>query len=226
MSKHYLLDLYQTDPWAAKLNEVSVPASGASSIDGSYVIRVTDDIPISETVNNQTDLLTEKYAGMLANSGLFTRIVYDDMFDPNGINMANSVGISTGVRGVCSIFPPSFLGTPGYPTPTMQMNMVTIPAVPVATQCMVLYEVFTYSGWDYAGTIPGSHAYRRSYQEEAEYNLECVLSFNNGATWDSVPHGELHNIAPADQGNQLIVRFLQSGAALTRFYLGSWAVLF
>jgi hypothetical protein len=225
MSKHYLLDIHQTDPWA-KLNEVYIPDAGVSYIDGSYVVRVSDDIVIPDTTYTAADLLTAKYAGMLANSGLFTRIVYDDMLDASGIDMVNSTGISAGVRGICSLFPGSFWSTPGFPVPTMQMNMVTIPPVPVVAQCEVQWELFTYSGWDDSAS-PSAHAYRRSYTEvdEAVAPVTCEVSWNNGGDWLVATSGELLNIEPSKQGTQLIVRFTRAWSN-DRLYLGSWAVLF
>lgn len=224
MSKHYLLDIHQTDP-GEKLNEVSIPSSGSSYIDGSYVVRVPDDIVIPDTVTGANNLITAKYAGMLANSGIFTRIVYDDMSDPYGIDMANSICVTAGVRGACSLFPGSFWMTPGFPVPTMQMNVVTLATTPA--QCQVHWELFTYGGWDYAGTIPGSHAYRRYYLEVDETTALCTceVSFNNGSTWLVATPGDLLNIPVLDQGNLFIVRFTR-GFSNDRIYLGSWAVLY
>lgn len=223
MSKHYLLDIHTTDPAHGRLKELCIPNGGSTYIDGSYVVRVPDDVTISDTVSNATDLLAEKYAGILANSGLFTHIVYDDMLDPNGVNLANSVGIAVGMRNVCSIFPSSFWGTPGYPTSTLQMNMVSLGAT-TPTQCTVYWEVFTYGSWD-VSHLPPFHAYRRYYYEEAESAIGCEVSFNNGVSWNSVTYGELFNIPVGDQGTQFIIRFVQGGTQ-ARYYLGSWAVLY
>ncbi len=225
MSKHYLLDIHQTDP-GEKLNEVCIPASGTSYIDGSYVVRVSDDITIPDTTYTAADLITAKYAGMLANSGIFTRIVYDDMLDATGIDMVNSTGISTGVRGVCSLYPYSFWSTPGFPVPTMQMNAVFVPPVPVVTQCEVHWELFKYGGWD-VSHLPPFHAYRRYYEEvdETSAPVTCEVSWNNGSTWLTALPGDILNIPPADQGASLIVRFIR-GWSNDRLYLGSWAVLY
>ncbi len=224
MSKHYLLDIHQTDP-GQKLQEVYIPDAGVSYIDGTYVVRVSDDIVIPDTTYTAADLITAKYAGMLANSGLFTRIVYDDMLDAVGINMGVSTGISTGMRGVCSLYPYSFWSTPGFPVPTMQMNMVGLATTP--TQCEVHWELFKYGGWDVSSAPSGNHAYRRSYEEvdESSAPVTCEVSFNNGSTWLVATPGDVLNIPLADQGNQLIVRFTR-GFSNDRLYLGSWAVLY
>lgn len=218
MSKHYLLDIHQTDPTHGTIKGVEIPVSGHTYIDGTYVVSVPDDVDIPSSVTYAGALLTAKYAGMLANSGIFTHIVYDDMLDPNGINMAASACITTGMRNVCGLYPASFWATPGYPTPTMQMNMVTLATTP--SEAMVYWEAFSYDEWDIT-----TKAYHRRYGIELETVFSCEVSFNNGASWIPTTHGTLLNIPPVDQGNQMIIRFT-AGWGQTRYYLGSWAVLY
>jgi hypothetical protein len=222
MSKHYLLDIFANDPLHGAIKEVVVPVPGApTTINGRYVVRVPDDIVIPDSVTNPNDLITQKYASMLANSGLFTSIVYDGMLDAAGIDVANSFGISTGVRGACSLYP---AGGITYPQSTMQMSMVAVGGVPV-TQAMLRAELFKFVPIDNV-----TDRYLRGYSEVAVTgaDVDCYLSFNNGATWVSAIDSTLVNVALADQGTQLIVKFVRTSWSATnpRLYLGSWAVLY
>lgn len=210
MSTHYLIDLYQPDVsfTSSEINSVRDPANGQSNLGGNFVVRVPSDVSV-QNPTGLSDLLTKKYASLLAKHALYGSITYDDMLDDAGINKlaANTAG-SFGNRGVISIFPNGS---------KLTTNMVTIGSTPA--QAAVTWEVF-----DYVVADPATGVLTRTYRELSSSLLTCEVSFNNGVTFKPATDGGLVNIPIADRGTQLIVRFTNAG--VNRLWLGSWAVLY
>lgn len=210
MSTHYLIDLFEPDVTFAnsEINAVRDPANGQTNLGGNFVVRVPSDVSV-QNPTSLTDLLTKKYAGILANHAGFPRIAYDDMLDDAGINkLASGTNGTFGNRGVVSIGP-----TGGKVT----SNVVTLLATPV--QAMMVWEVY-----DYAYTDPATGLTSRTYREQTSSSLTCEISFNGGATFKPAVDGGLLNIPLGDRGTSFIVRFTNPGA--NRLWLGSWAVLY
>lgn len=212
MSTHYLLSLFNDD-----INDIVTPPAfpGESEITGNYVVRVPDDVVVREPVS-VADLLTQKYASILASHGLFTQIVHDDMLDATGINMGTSTNIITGIKGTNGLLDGGLLettvesltwGGPGAGPP----------------QAILTYEVF-----QYADTDSASGVYSRSYEEVDPLvaPITVQISFDGGATFQAVTDKNLINIVGPSQGTNLILRFTHTATPTGRYFLGSWAVVF
>lgn len=205
MSTHYLIDLHASILANSRIIGV-VPASATPTpTNGKFVIRVPDGVEVGDPTT-LSNLLTAKFGGLLSYYAGFSNILYDDFVDETGIDLVNSTGIFVGARGAVSL-----LGAAS----TLHTTMTTLFSPPA--QALVTYEVY-----QYLQTDVWSDTFQRWYQEEGASNLGCQVSFNNGATWTTLYDGVVADIALADQGTQMIVKF--SGGA-SRYNLGSWAVL-
>lgn len=217
MSTFYMLSLFND-----QINDVVTPPNGGlqTKITGNYVVRVPDDTIVKDPTD-VSDLLTKKYQSTLAAYGLFTDMVYDDMLDGDGVNLSQSFGVSVGVKGQNSVYPP-----PGAPMSRMTTTATNItwggPGAGPA-QAIITWEVFRYVDTDSA-TGP----YGRDYLEvpTGTAPITVSISFNNGVTFLSATDKNLISIPGPARGTDIVVRFSHTGADNNRYFIGSWAVLF
>lgn len=217
MSTHYLIDAHTTPMANSEINDIRFsPVNDTSPVNGNFIVRVDDGLDVRpEDVTGLTNLLAQKYAELLVSFPGFSNIVYDDMLDATGVDMANSVGLLTGERGVIALGPTQVFGAP---EPELRTATVVLGGSP--TECVVTWEVFSISRAD-----PRDGRMVRSYVEESPADVLCNVSFNNWASTNAVTDGTLLNIPIPDQGTQLVLGFVPSGA-ITRRYFGSWAVTY
>ncbi len=203
MSKHYLVDMFGTAPQ----DILDVRPGPSSPTVGTFVVRLPDGIVI-DNPTDASDLVTKKYAALLAYYANFTSVAYDALLDSSGLDLA-TVGIigTFGGGGSVSV----------GPTGPVNTNMVTLGSVP--SQAVLVWETFTYTD-----TSPASDVFTRTYVESASSDLTVTASFNNGGTSVAVLDGVPFNIAGPDQGSSLILNFSNPGAS--RVFLGSWALLY
>jgi hypothetical protein len=212
MSSHYLSDLFG-GVVIGDLVDARNATTGQSMINGAFVVRVPDGVAVDKPTG-LADLLTQKYTGLLALNAGFTRIAYDDLLDPTGIDAVNSSFVNLGARGTVSIFAQG---------PTDYFQSVVVPlAGPAPAMVVVTWETFQYVDSD-----PKADRVQRTYSElpSSPSNVLCWVSFNSGATYTAALDGAATPIAGPDQGTNLIVRF-QNAGAYDRVYLGSWAMLY
>jgi hypothetical protein len=210
MSTLYLVSLF-TDQVSDVIYSDGVP----KRVTGNYVIRVPDDV-IVKNPTSISNLLTQKYASILANNGLFGQVIYDDMLDTVDINSVQSSGVTLGTKGMNSIYDGGTLTTDVFPFTWGGPGSGP-------SQSIMTYEVFQYIDSD-GKTTP----YERSYQEVApgDAPISVQVSFNGGANWMSVTDKNLINVSLSNQGANLVVRFIHTGTPSGRYFIGSWAVLF
>ena len=212
MSTHYLVSVFDN-----KIKNVLTPdVNGKTTITGNYVIRVPNDCVVQNptSVNN---LLTQKYASMLASHGLFSAIVYDDMLDDTGVDTGSSSQVILGDNGTNALYADGGVLT----STTSSFGWGGVGDGPA--QALVLFEVYRYED----SVVDG--LYVRKYVEDVAdlASIDCEVSFNGGSTWIACANGTLITIPLVGRGSDVVVRFSHSVAASNpRLGLGSWAILF
>lgn len=218
MSTHYLIS-----PFNGEINDVVVTPLVATDtlITGNYVVRVPDDVPVSNPTN-LADLLTKKYAGTLGVHGLFTQIAYDDMLDGTGVSTGPSAGVTAGDGGSVSIYPVNGAFTPVFQSTALPITWGGGGSGP--SQVMVTYELF-----EFVDTDDKTAAYQRVYREVTpDSDVTLAISFDNGANFITTVDKAITNIPLVAQGTQVVFRLTRTSniSVRGRVYLGSWAVLF
>ncbi len=206
MSTHYLLDQNTNPITSSEINEARYNVT-STQMGGSFLVRISDNIPLSSEPDSFTALINGKYAAILAFYAGFTTILYDDMLLSPGVNSGASTGVYVGDRGSTKVLPSGVLTT----------TMVAAGATP--TQCIVTWEAHHISNTD-----PESGRLTRVLNEDAPSDFTVQVSFDNGAHFNAVTDGGLFNIPAIAQGNQLILAF--TNASGSNKWLGSWAVIF
>jgi hypothetical protein len=216
MGSLYLIDTHSTVLATSKINDtVSSPAgySTAIPIRGSFVVNVPFDVPLDGVPQDLSDLITKKYAGILAMYPGYQNILYDEQID--------SVGW---------VFPPTLGG--GVARGTMgdrQTNSIAFPgAIESSTTTLVSTPqtcVLRWDAFDYIYDDSTSVQEQRYYQEADPTVFNVFVSFNGGSTWNAVQNGLIFSIPSADQGSSFKIAFQTSGVG-QRHYLGSWALVY
>ena len=209
MSAHYLVDLF-ANPFAnASILDVRNPPTGQSLSNGVLVVRVPDGVRVQRPVD-YTDLVTQKYAGLLGFYAGFTRIAFDDLIDVLSVNTATSSKVLLGDRSSIALYPAGVLETVSTPL-----------SGAAATQAILLWETYEYTDAD-----DKNDRFQRTYSEVPSdpSNITCQVSFNGGLTFNAITDGATLNIPLLDQGTNLVVRF--TNASLSKLFLGSWALIY
>lgn len=200
MSTHYLLSL-DTD----EIVDVSIPVTTPprTVLNGQYVIRVPDEIPVKNPTS-RADLLDKKYAGILSSVGMFTSMDWDDMLDPTGIDLAESSQVVTGYRGANAI---RSLGS--LQTQVAFRNL--------SGQACIVYEAYTYE------YTHGPDGIRRVYVEElSDTSVGITLNLDGQSPITGIVSGVPFSIPTPS--NWYSITFTST---VTRpVYLGSWAFLY
>jgi len=218
MSTHYLIDAHTSPINNSPINDIRFsPANDTSPCNGNFVVRVDDSLDIRpEQVTTLPDLLSQKYAEVLAAFPGFSNIIYDDMLDPTGIDTANTNGALRGDRGTISMAPTQLTGPPA---PSLRTNTVVVGGAP--SECVVVWELFSVSRSD-----AKADRMVRSYVEEDPADLQVAISWDNWASTNLVTSGSMFNIPGTDQGIQMILSFTVASVLPSRRYIGSWAVIY
>ena len=213
MSMLYLFDGHTNVLVNSGMTDTLYSHGSPQLINGSFVVSVPSGVrlPGNGPPKTLTDLLTQKYQGLLALYPGYTSIVYDDLTDATGFTIGSQTNVTLGARGHISVLNNGIALT----------NMHALGLSPA--DCIVTWEVFTLSQTDPAD-LTGGNRYQRYYTEGLASSLTAEVSFDNGANYTTVTDGALTSIAPGVQGNQLILRFTNSSGS--RKWLGSWAVIY
>ena len=217
MSTYYLFDMHVPVISDARLVDVVTTSADAIElrVDGLTPIKVPEGVRVINPTS-LTDLLEQKYAGLLAQYPGFGSIIYDSLLDATGIQPPSSDDLlpltKTGSR--------STIGGP-FKSSLLAPGMDVSPSV--ISQCVLVYEHYT---WRYVD--PRDGRVERYYVEESDQNLSSV-SVNGGATFQTTTSGSLVSFLPGDQGSVLQVSLLEGGSTLSNNRLictGSWAVIY
>ncbi len=212
MGTLYLVNLFDD-----QINDVLYSSGDELPITGSYVLRVPDDVTVRSPVD-AADILTQKYASILAHTGLFGQVLYDDMLDATGINLVTSTGLSHGDKGMVSLYDSGVLTS-------TSSSFVWAGAGAGPTNVLMTWEIFQYVDVDDANA-PYVRNYKEISTSPATSPITVEVSFNNGGNWYPVIDKILTTIPTLSQGTDLVVRFTHGGTPSGRFFVGSWAVLF
>jgi hypothetical protein len=218
VSTHYLVSLFNDE-----INDVvgvSGPTPQTLAI-GNYVIRVPDDVAVRNPTD-VNDLLTQKYNGILGASGLFTQVASDDMLDGFNVDLANSTGVFTGLKGAVGLYPQHNAHTPVLQTTAQGITWGGGGSGP--PQAVLTYELFEYVDVD-----DKSAPYQRYYKEVVpDLDVSAEISFNGGTTFIPTSDKAFIVVPGGDAGTQVVVRFTRTSDVDVRgrVFLGSWAVLF
>lgn len=216
MATHFLIDQFGDTTsitprgigTAAILDAIDTP-TGMSPLNGSFVVRVPDGLPVQKPVD-LGDLLTKKYLALLAYYANFTQVAFDPMMDAANIDLGTSKPGKYGERSSIQ------LKGGGYVTSTM----VTLVG-PAPAQCLITWEAFTIAQTDILNS-----SVRRTYQEvpsDVSTSL-CDVSFNNGVTWLAANDGQVLSVPIPARGTQFLIRLYNN--LLTPLNIGSWALVY
>lgn len=215
MGTLYLIDGHNAVLANSEINDtIPLEAGESQLINGSFVVRVPFGIPIDGTPEDLAELETQKFTGLLAFFPGFTYIDYDDGLDATGWDTSpgTSYAVRLGSRMCNSI--------DAYGT--LQSNAVTLSGS-APSSAIITWEVFSLTR---AGSTddPKDGTFERRYTEEDASNFLCSVSFDNGAHWYQVTDGVLLSIPLVAQGTDFLISF--STVPASRFWIGSWAVLY
>ncbi len=213
MSQTYLVDLFGNPVASARIIDVVEPEDLQTLLNGTFVIRVPSNVQVVNPVS-VTDLLTQKYQGLLAANAGFLFCTFDDLLDASHVDPTAGPGIF-GQRGTISI-------APGGTFVSIINSGAGTPLTGSApTQALVTWEVFSV-----ADTDPASGMLQRTYTELASTpdQFTCTVSFNGGSTYNATTDSTVYNVNPADQGTAFIIKL--KNVTDGRLYLGSWAVVY
>ena len=213
MGQHYLIDLFGNPIANARIIDVNDPANFETLLNGCFIIRVPSGVQVVNP-QNVTDLLNQKYQGLIAENPTFTRVTFDDLLDSSHVDPTSGPGIF-GQRSCIGLAPGGTFSSvinAGAGTPLTGSTPL---------QALVTWEVFSI-----AQTDPSSDGVTRTYTELTSdpTQLTCEVSFNGGGTFNSTTDSTVINILGPDQGTAFIIQL--TNVTQGRLYIGSWAVVY
>lgn len=209
MSAHYLVDLYSQPLSTAPIVDFTTHAD--FPINGSFAVRIPDDASVQEPVN-YLDLITKKYAGLLAAYPGFTWIAYDDFTDTTNIDFSyTEVQGNFGTRGTVKLAPGGVL----------RSLPITLSGSTGPAQVVLGWELFTH-----LDANPKDGRLIRRYHElpSSPVNATCQVSFDAGSTWNTAYFDTPITIPFVGRGQTFLIRITNtSGAPLG---IGSWWLVY
>lgn len=212
MSTFYLVDTHVPVITNARIVDTILTTSPTAEIrcDGLLPIKIPEGVKINNPTS-LSDLLTQKYLGLLAQFPGFTNILFDDLLDPSGVQLTA---------------PPTYLrksGSRGTIGGAFRTTAAT--AVSTVTQAILVYEHYT---WRYVDSRDGR--VERYYIEEPETNWTAGLRVNGGSSFQTTSSGSLVTFLLADQGTAVQAQFVASNPSAyvdnRLLHTGSWAVIY
>ena len=133
MSQHYLIDLFGNPVSTARIIDVRDPTNLQTMMNGSFIIRVPSGVQVVNPVN-VTDLLTQKYQGLLAENAGMTRVTFDDLLDGSHLDPTASQLGFFGQRGTIS------LSDSDPSTDRLQRTYTELASTPSQLTCSVSFD--------------------------------------------------------------------------------------
>src|SRR5690606_17909899 len=161
-----MFDMHVSNIADARLVDVVMTSEPGSEfrVDGLTPVRIPDGVHV-ENPANLTELLEQKYAGILAQYPGFTNVIYDDLLDADDVTTFSRV-TKLGARGTIA---------GGFGSATVDVSA----SVAAVTQCVLIYEHFT---WRYA--MPRDGRVERYYVEEPEAAHTASVTVDGGSTFN------------------------------------------
>lgn len=213
MSTVYIIDMFGNPVANASIIGVQEPSDLQTLLNGAFIVRVPSDTQVVNPAN-VTDLLNQKYQGLLAENATFLYITYDSLLDATHIDPTSGPGIF-GQRGTISLAPGGTLIS------VLNAGAGTALTGSAPTEALVTWEIFTVTDAD-----PSSGILQRTYTElpsTPDYAI-CQVSFNGGVTFRTVMDSQVNNIDLVDQGTAFIIQL--QNVTSGRLGIGSWAVCY
>jgi hypothetical protein len=209
----FLIDMFANPVSGAGILAVVEPPFSQEVMNGSFVIRVPNNVQVKNPTN-VSDLITQKYQGLLAAHSPLPNITFDDLLDATHVDPTSGPGVF-GERGTIS------LGPGGTFFSIINAGAGTTLTGPAPVQALVTWEVFSVTDAD-----PSSGMLQRTYTElpSTPSNLTCQVSFNGGTTYIPATDSSILYVAPANQGTAFIIQL--QNVTQERLYIGSWSVLY
>lgn len=217
MSTHYLFDAHTTPVTDARLRDVSYqPGTDASfNYTGTFPVQVDDHVQLDNDVATLSEVLTEKYAGLLNTYPGFTRIAFDDLLDAANIDtgvMSSTTGVQLGERYRMRIGPGVGI---------LQSTAVAL-TPPDPVEAIIVWETFQQDGVSNGSRdLRGSHV----FEEKGATGATAEVSFDGGLNFNAVTSGGLLSIPLAQRGISFVIR-LTNALAPTLAHPTSWAVIY
>ena len=212
MSLYYLVDPHVPVITNARIVDTVMTTNPTAEFrcDGLLPIKIPEGVRI-ENPSSLSDLLTQKYAGILAQFPGFVNILFDDLLDAAGVQLTA---------------PPTYLrksGSRGTIGGTFRTTAAT--AVAPVTQAVLVYEHYT---WRYVDSRDGR--VERYYVEAPESDFTAGLRVKAGSSFQTTTSGSLVTFLLADQGTAVQAEFLASNPSPyidnRLVHTGSWAVIY
>lgn len=182
-------------------------------INGHYIIDVRQGVTIDTTVNpfDVSELISQKFAGLLAGFPEFSDIVFDELEDANDINVA-ATGHFARLGEFEQLLPP----TNGQVTTSVfDLTAVTsLAGAPVKFQPHFDFYAVT-------RTQTNRGNFNEVYNEVSPSLITTEISFDGGSTFTAATDSTSGLIGVPD--TDLVLRFTNTTA--NEVYIGSWAVL-
>lgn len=216
MGTLYLIDQHNTVLADSKINDTLSVTSGVSftgvqATRGSFVVNVPYEVPMDGVPEDLDDLITKKYAGILALYPGYSNILFDEQIDATGWSFPPATGIpicTVGERQSTSV---SLGGT-------LDSSITSLVSTPGAA-------IFRWEAFQYIYDSDPVQTVDRRYNEIDPAQFGVTASFNNGANFNTVTNGVLLSIPLANQGNQFKIRF-QHPSGASRLWLASWSLIY
>jgi hypothetical protein len=213
MSTFYLMDMHVPVIANSRIVDVIMTTSPTEEIrvDGLTPIKIPEGVRVLNPAN-LPDLLAQKYAGILAQYPGFTKILFDDLLDPSGVQIAG---------------PPSNFRKSGSRS-TIGGNFRTVATAALSTisECVFVCEHYT---WKYVDSK--NSRIERYYIEEPETLHTSQVSVNGGTTFATTTSGNAITLLVGDQGSSVVIEFLSNLSSNLSVnnrlvHTGSWAVIY
>lgn len=212
----YLIDAHTPVLLDSEINDTIPVESGDTQVtNGSFPVSVPFGVPIDGVPANLTELLTKKFAGLLAFFPGYTYIDYDEGIDGSGWDASNSKQVAIGDRGN------TFLYNGPAPSESYLTSNALALTGPAPSEAIVTWELYEFTRSNDKGS-----ALTRSYAELDPSEVTCNVSFDGGSNFvNNVTDGVQFSIPLASQGTSFVM-YLESNSTTRRFWVGGWAVIY
>jgi hypothetical protein len=214
MGTLYLVDANSATLSTSRIKDTFLIQNGLTpTLRGSFGVDLPFEVPMDGVPTTLSDLITKKYAGILAAYSGYSNILFDEQIDGTGWDTAASSGcaFTVGSRKTTSLR--SSDGTP------LVSNMSTLLTTPAS--CVVRFDLYSYFITDVRNA-----QMVRAFQEQtaASLGMTVEVSFNNGSVWNVVSNGVPLDIPLPSQGSSFRIRFSKNVVGVAG--IGSWALIY
>jgi hypothetical protein len=213
MGTVFMLDAHTSPITNSEINDtIPIEKGDTQILNGSFLVNVPFGVPMDGICSDLNDLLTKKFAGLLAIYPGYTYIDYDEGIDGLGWDATDSIHVRIGSRCTTTIMSGGYLTS----------NLVSLSG-PAPSAAILTWEVFEIQGL--LSENPKNGVLVRRYVEKDADDFSVWASFDDGVTWTSgISDGVQFSPYPWGMGTDFRVRF--ANLSPDRRWIGSWAVIY